>query len=208
MIITRGFWCQRPSLIILTKNVSGVDRRPARDHPSVGVARPIHELAYGWSLASATERMDGRGGGSPHHYPARSLGLGVCLSMATHYNHTTRASITSKHVPIVERLVGRHSPTQMGVSGLASRPEPWRPIDNTTRTVIKSKHESIVESRRGAMQAAITLPVDSFRLASPEGHGDSSLHYEHVDYESTCIDCRRLPLGQRSRHNSTQSPRS
>jgi hypothetical protein len=118
--------------------------------------------AHGWSRGWV-------GGGSPHHYPVRSLGLGVCLTMGTHYNHTTRASITSKHVPIVERLVGRHSPTEMGVSGLASRPEPWRPTDNTTRTVINSKHESIVESRRRAMQAAITLPVDSFRLASARG---------------------------------------
>jgi hypothetical protein len=33
----------------------------------------------------------------------RAPGLGVCLTMATHYNHTTRTSITSKHVSIVER---------------------------------------------------------------------------------------------------------
>jgi hypothetical protein len=74
-------------------------------------------------------RATRRAGVDRHTTRVRSSGLGVCLTMATHYNHTTRTSITSKHVSIVERLVGRHSPTQMGVLGLASRPEPWRPTD-------------------------------------------------------------------------------
>jgi hypothetical protein len=32
-------------------------------------------------------------------------------TMATHCDHATNMSITSQHVSIVERLVGRHSPT-------------------------------------------------------------------------------------------------
>jgi hypothetical protein len=48
----------------------------------------------------------------------RPSGLGLCLTVATHYNHAPNMSITSQHVPIVEGLVDRHSPIQMGGSGL------------------------------------------------------------------------------------------
>jgi hypothetical protein len=64
------------------------------------------------------------------------------------------------------------------------------------------------------MQAATALPVDSIRLAFARRtmatqttvrtcrlevpsiervarKGDPPLHYEHVDYESTCIDCKK-----------------
>ena len=44
------------------------------------------------------------GGGSPLHYPARrGPRLGLCLTMATHYDHATNMSITSQHVSIVEK---------------------------------------------------------------------------------------------------------
>jgi hypothetical protein len=44
-------------------------------------------------------------GGSPHHYPVvRPLGLGLCLTMATHCDHATNMSITSQHLSIVEGM--------------------------------------------------------------------------------------------------------
>ena len=70
-------------------------------------------LCGGWSRRCITTKARLHGGGSPLRYPAGcGFWLGLCLTMATHCDHATNMSITSQHVSIVERLVGRHSPAR------------------------------------------------------------------------------------------------
>ena len=63
----------------------------------------LHHHSGGSSATGSPSRAQGWGG-SPLRYPARrGPRLGLCLTMATHYDHATNMSITSQHVSIVEK---------------------------------------------------------------------------------------------------------
>jgi hypothetical protein len=151
----------------------------SRSHPRLGIAAP----AIVNRRHTAVQKYSGPMLHGVDRHCATRPGA-VLARLVSDYGDPLRSRY--EHVDyesIVERLVGRHSPTQMGVSGLASRPEPWRPVMGTTCELINK-----------TLTYCLIMISPSSRLGTPTGHVFTPRRAAATDHRPRSVSILTLGL--------------